>query len=84
MPQQPTRHGAGISVWKMPNCTSAHLRASGENLIFDDLTLQKTLLGEIAPFRAGSPGASNRKQLNPNLNPSGFPAANCHFGKKLQ
>jgi hypothetical protein len=28
-------------------------------------------------------GASNRKQLNPNRNASGFPALNCHFGKNF-
>jgi hypothetical protein len=39
-----------------------HLRSfksTGENLIFDVLTLQ----GEIAPFRAGSPGAVEQEAV---------------------
>jgi len=63
-----------------------HLRSFksiGGKSDFYDLAVQKHFGGN-RPFRAGSPGASNRKQLNPNLNSSGLPEGNLPFWEKLQ
>jgi hypothetical protein len=62
-----------------------HLRSFksiGGNLIFWVLTLQRTLLGK-SPVRAGLPGASNRKQLNPNPECQRISSGKLSFWEKL-
>jgi hypothetical protein len=62
----------------MPNCTSAHLRASGNSDFLNPVFLEHNL-GESPHFVRGV----EPEVIDRNRNAAGFPARICHFGKNF-
>src|SRR5207253_2314873 len=71
--RQPIRHGAGISVWKMPNATSALSKSIGKFQSMFLFPLWEFLCGGIAPLLAGTLGLRT-KVIDSTRYGSGFPA----------